>query len=74
MMLARDAEAAVALRAALAQGTPEGGAFVPFRLAEDGLRVETRGEAAVGPLRGQFLRESSQPTLCAKAHKGWGTR
>src|ERR1039457_5776370 len=50
MMLARDAEAAVALRAALAQGTPEGGAFVPFRLAEGGLRMETRGKAAVGPL------------------------
>jgi fucokinase len=38
MLLARDAEAAAGLRAALAQ---EAGAVVPYRIAEEGLRVTT---------------------------------
>jgi fucokinase len=41
MLLARDAEAAAAMRAALSQEAPERGAFVPYRIAEEGLRVQT---------------------------------
>jgi fucokinase len=56
MMLAHDAEAADALRAALAQNAPGGGAFVPFQLAENGLRVETCGRATVDLLTEQSLK------------------
>jgi galactokinase/mevalonate kinase-like predicted kinase len=48
MMLARDAEAAQALRAVLAQTAPEGGAFVRYRLADEGLRIQTNGKMADG--------------------------
>jgi fucokinase len=48
MLLARDAEAAVALRAALSQGTREQGAVVSYRIATEGLRVQTAGEAPNG--------------------------
>jgi fucokinase len=48
MMLAHDAEAAKALRGALAQEAPEGGAFVPYRLAAEGLRVKASGEIPSG--------------------------
>jgi fucokinase len=44
MLLARDAEAAAALRAALSQETLERGAFVHYRIAEKGLCVQTSGE------------------------------
>jgi galactokinase/mevalonate kinase-like predicted kinase len=44
MLLARDPEAAEALRAALSQEAPERGALVPYRIAEEGLRVRTSGE------------------------------
>ena len=43
MLLARDADAAQALRAALSTETTEGGSFVPYRLANEGLRVKTSG-------------------------------
>ena len=43
MLLARDAEAAAALRAVLAQDAPERGACVSYRIAEEGLRVHTNG-------------------------------
>lgn len=46
MMLARDPQAATALRAALAHEAPKRGGFVPYRIAEEGLRVKTGGEAA----------------------------
>ena len=45
MMLAHDAEAAAALRAAFSQEAPERGGFVPYRIAEEGLRVQTGAEA-----------------------------
>jgi fucokinase len=45
MMLARDVEAATALRAVLSQDAPERGGFVPYRIAEEGLRVQAGGEA-----------------------------
>jgi fucokinase len=45
MMLAHDAEAAKALRGTLSNEAPEGGAFVPYRLAAEGLRVRTSGDA-----------------------------
>jgi fucokinase len=41
MLLARDAEAAARLRAALSQEAAERGAIVPYRIAEEGLRVTT---------------------------------
>lgn len=41
MLLARDAAAAGALRSRLAQDAPERVAVVPYRIAEEGLRVET---------------------------------
>jgi fucokinase len=44
MLLARDADAATALRAALSLEAPEQGAFVPYRIAEEGLRVQTGRE------------------------------
>jgi galactokinase/mevalonate kinase-like predicted kinase len=43
MLLARDAEAAAALRFALSQEAPERGGFVPYRIAGHGLSVETGG-------------------------------
>ena len=43
MLLARDAEAAAALRTVLAQDAPERGACVSYRIAEEGLRVQTSG-------------------------------
>jgi fucokinase len=43
LLLARDPDAAVALRAALARESPEGGACVDYRIAEEGLRVKTCG-------------------------------
>jgi fucokinase len=43
MLLARDREAAAALRRTLAQEAPGGGAPVPYRIAEEGLRVKTSG-------------------------------
>jgi len=52
MLLARDPEAAAHLRAALAQDASHRGVPVPYRIAEDGLRVQTwntngtRGTAA----------------------------
>ena len=45
MLVARDPEAAVALRTAVSQEAPERGAFVPYRIAEEGLRVRVGGEA-----------------------------
>jgi fucokinase len=39
MLLARDPEAADAVRAALAREAPGSAGFVPYRIAEDGLRV-----------------------------------
>jgi fucokinase len=44
MLLARDPEAAAALRNSLAQEAPERGGVVPYRIAEEGLRVSIRGE------------------------------
>jgi fucokinase len=44
MLLARDAEAAMALRAAFSQPAVERGAIVSYRIAEEGLRVETHGD------------------------------
>jgi fucokinase len=41
MLLARDAEAAAALRAELSQAVAGRGAIVPYRIAEEGLRVQT---------------------------------
>jgi fucokinase len=41
MLLARTKEAAAALRAALSH---EAGAVVPYRIAEEGLRVQTYGD------------------------------
>jgi galactokinase/mevalonate kinase-like predicted kinase len=46
MLLARDPEAVAALRIALAQETPERGAFVPYSIAREGLRTRIGGEAA----------------------------
>jgi fucokinase len=43
MLLARDAEAAAALRAVFAQEAGQRGACVPYRIAREGLRVETTG-------------------------------
>jgi fucokinase len=45
MLLTRDAEAATALRAALAQEAPARGGFVPYRIADEGLRIQTGSEA-----------------------------
>jgi galactokinase/mevalonate kinase-like predicted kinase len=50
MMVARDPEAAAALRAALSQEPAERGAFVPYRIAAEGLRVQAG--AAVAPASG----------------------
>jgi len=44
MLLARDPDAARELRAALRQDASHRGAPVPYRIAEDGLRVRTWGE------------------------------
>lgn len=44
MMLARDPQAAAALRASLAHDAPEQGAFVPYRIAQEGLRVKMGNE------------------------------
>jgi galactokinase/mevalonate kinase-like predicted kinase len=63
MLLARDAEAAYALRAALTQEAPEGGAFVPYRLADEGLRVQTAGEMPLGEMPAGVGRNAS----CAAA-------
>ena len=48
MLLARDAEAAAALRAALAQEAPARGGFVPYRIADEGLRIQTGCQAPQG--------------------------
>ncbi len=47
MLLARDPEAAAGLRAALGQEATHRGAPVPYRIAEDGLRVHTWDKAAM---------------------------
>ena len=44
MLLARDPEAAAALRLALWQETPERGGVVPFRISQEGLRVRIGAE------------------------------
>ena len=49
MLLARDAEAADALRTELAQETASGGSVVEFRIATDGLRVKSEGGGASTP-------------------------
>jgi fucokinase len=43
MLLARDAEAAAGLRAALAQVPSERGSLVSYRIAQEGLRVQASG-------------------------------
>ena len=43
MLLARDPEAAAKLRDALAQEAPQRGACVPYRIAREGLRIQTGG-------------------------------
>jgi galactokinase/mevalonate kinase-like predicted kinase len=48
MLLARDADAAQALRIALGREAAEGGSFVPYRLANEGLRVKTSGAGTSG--------------------------
>jgi galactokinase/mevalonate kinase-like predicted kinase len=50
MLLARDSEAAAALRSALSQEAPGRGAFVPYRIAEDGFRVQTGVETTDGEI------------------------
>ena len=47
MLLARDAQAAAALRAELSQEFPGRGVFVPYRIAEEGLRIQTSGRKPV---------------------------
>jgi len=49
MLLARDVQAAHALRTELAQGTAAGGSVVEFRIATDGLRVKSEGRIASTP-------------------------
>jgi fucokinase len=49
MLLARDAEAADALRTELAQGAAAGGSVVDFRIAADGMRVKSEGGVASTP-------------------------
>jgi galactokinase/mevalonate kinase-like predicted kinase len=44
MMLARDPEAAVSLRAELSQVAPGQGGAVSYRIAEEGLRIQTSGK------------------------------
>jgi galactokinase/mevalonate kinase-like predicted kinase len=44
MMLARDPQAAASLRTTLAHDASEQGAFVPYRIAQEGLRVKTGSE------------------------------
>jgi galactokinase/mevalonate kinase-like predicted kinase len=44
MLLARDPEAAVRLRAELAQVAPGQGGAVSYRIAEEGLRIHTSGK------------------------------
>jgi fucokinase len=53
MLLARDAEAAEALRGELARSAADGGSVVEFRIATDGLRVKSEAGIAstVEPLR-----------------------
>jgi fucokinase len=46
MLLARGPEAAEGLRLALSQDNRGNGSFVPYRIAEEGLRVETSGALA----------------------------
>jgi fucokinase len=46
MLLARDAEAAAGLRAALAQEPSERGAVMSYRIAEEGFRIQTSGPIA----------------------------
>jgi fucokinase len=46
MLLARDAEAAAGLRAALAQEPSERGAVMSYRIAEEGFRIHTSGPIA----------------------------
>lgn len=50
MLLARDPEAAAELRAALGQEASHRGAPVPYRIAEDGLRVRTWDKDAKSPV------------------------
>ena len=45
MLLARNPEAAAALRAALSQEVPERGGIVPYRIPEEGMRVRIGGKA-----------------------------
>ncbi|MGD0480851.1 MAG: L-fucokinase [Terracidiphilus sp.] len=57
MLLARDPEAAAELRVALGQEASQRGAAVPYRIAEDGLRVSTWDKAAMS----RAAVESSDP-------------
>ena len=57
MLLARDEQAADALRQELGQGNAAGGEVVEFRIASDGLRVESQG--TVGARAGQISLANS---------------
>ena len=59
MLLARDPEAAAALRTALSREAPERGAFVPYRIAEEGLRVQTSGETPDDEIPARTARDLS---------------
>ena len=59
MLLAHDPEAAAAMRAAIAQDTPERGAFVAYRLAPDGLRVTTGANSRREPLDSELAGNST---------------
>jgi fucokinase len=48
MLLARDAEAADALRTEMGQGAAAGGSVVDFRIATDGMRVKSERWIAAG--------------------------
>jgi galactokinase/mevalonate kinase-like predicted kinase len=63
MLLARDPEAAARLRIELEQTASAGGACVPFRIAREGLCVQTSSEAASG----RRLDPSAKNSNCVAA-------
>jgi len=51
MLMARDPEAAQAMRASISQAEPDRGVFVPYSIARDGLRIQTFTPVAGGTVR-----------------------
>ena len=59
MLLARDEQAATELQKALIEDAPESSGIVNYRIAQEGMRIETGEEVAMSPAGKYAGREVS---------------